>query len=310
MENSTESVIQVRDLVKRFGSVTAVDGISFDVCRGEIFGILGPNGAGKTTTLETIEGLLSPTSGAILVLGVETHRHPERVKERIGIQLQASAYFDYLTLREILALFGGFYPRHIDPDELLARVGLTDKRDTTLAKLSGGQKQRFTIAASLVNDPELVILDEPTTGLDPQARRHLWEFIQEIHGGGKTVVLTTHYMEEAQFLCHRVAIMDMGKIVALDTPMNLIRGLEAPYQIKLEASAPLDVSGLQGLEGVKGAISSDGARYALRASDASRVVPALLQLASSQGAAVAHLEVVPATLEDVFLALTGKQLRD
>lgn len=305
-----ESVIQVQNLVKRFAHVTAVDGISFEVPRGEIFGILGPNGAGKTTTLEIIEGLLPPTSGTTTVLGVDTQRHSEQVKERIGIQLQASAYFDYLTLREILELFGGFYSRHITPDELLGRVNLVEKRDTTLNQLSGGQKQRFTIAASLVNDPELVILDEPTTGLDPQARRRLWEFIQEIHKSGKTVVLTTHYMEEAQFLCHRVAIMDMGKIVALDTPTNLIRGLAAPYEIKLHTTAPLNPDDLKGLAGVHEVSAGNSTSYTLRVNNATEVLSALLRSTSASGINVEHLEVVPATLEDVFLAITGKQLRD
>lgn len=299
----------MQSLVKNFGPVVAVDGVSFEVHRGEIFGILGPNGAGKTTTLEIIEGLQTPTSGATLVLGVDTRRFPERVKERIGVQLQASAYFDYLTLREILGLFGGFYRRHIEPDELLAQVNLIDKRDTTLSKLSGGQKQRFTIAASLVNDPELVILDEPTTGLDPQARRYLWEFIQEIHAGGKTVVLTTHYMEEAQFLCQRVAIMDMGKMAALDTPTNLIRGLAMPYQIKLHTGAPLSVADLENLIGVQEVAANEGLSYSLLAADVGETLSALLQLTSTRGIKVRHLEVLPATLEDVFLVLTGKQLR-
>ncbi len=305
-----ESVIQVRNLVKKFDALTAVDGISFEVNRGEIFGILGPNGAGKTTTLEIIEGLLAPTSGTTVVLGADTQRSPELVKERIGIQLQASAYFDFLTLKEILDLFGGFYPRHVDADELLKRVNLVEKRDVTLNKLSGGQKQRFTIAASLVNDPELVILDEPTTGLDPQARRHLWEFIQEIHRSGKTVVLTTHYMEEAEFLCQRVAIMDLGKIAALETPLGLIKGLPNPYEIKLRTSSPLDPADLKTLEGVSSVTAGDTTIYSLRVSAPAEVLPRILQMTSSRNIKVDHLEVVPSTLEDVFLALTGKQLRD
>ena len=200
--------IQVEALVKRYGTLTAVDDVSFSVHEGEVFGILGPNGAGKTTTLEIIEGLQQPTAGRTLVMGMDSQREAAQVKERIGVQLQASAYFEYLTLTEILDLFGRFYPRRLPPGELLEKVDLTDKANTTVSKLSGGQKQRFTIAATLVNDPEVVFLDEPTTGLDPQARRNLWDFIQEIRGEGRTVVLTTHYMEEAQLLCQRVAIMD------------------------------------------------------------------------------------------------------
>ncbi|MBI4202205.1 MAG: ABC transporter ATP-binding protein, partial [Chloroflexi bacterium] len=220
----TEAIV-VEDLVKKFGGFTAVDGVSFAVPQGEIFGILGPNGAGKTTTLEIIEGLQEPTAGRTLVMGIDTHRERERMKERIGVQLQASAYFEYLTLTEILDLFGRFYPKRLQVEELLEKVGLLEKAKATVGKLSGGQKQRFTIAAALVNDPEVVFLDEPTTGLDPQARRNLWEFIQAIHREGRTIVLTTHYMEEAQLLCQRVAIMDRGKIIALDAPNNLIRGL-------------------------------------------------------------------------------------
>ncbi|MBF8268131.1 MAG: transporter ATP-binding protein [Dehalococcoidia bacterium] len=223
-------VIQVEGLVKRYGDLVAVDGVSFSVHAGEVFGILGPNGAGKTTTLEIIEGLQPPTAGRTLVLDMDIQHQAERIKERIGVQIQASAYFEYLTLTEILDLFGRFYPRRLAPKELLEKVGLTDKAKTTVGKLSGGQKQRFTIAAALVNDPELVFLDEPTTGLDPQARRSLWDFIREIQGEGRTVVLTTHYMEEAQMLCQRVAIMDLGKIVAMDTPTNLVRQLPVPYE--------------------------------------------------------------------------------
>ena len=219
-----KDVIEVQGLVKRYGSLTAVDNISFTVRQGEIFGILGPNGAGKTTTLEIIEGLQLPTSGSTVVLGVDTQQNPTAVKERIGIHLQSSAYFDYLTLNEILVLFGSFYRRRINSRELLEKVDLLEKAGTMVKHLSGGQKQRFTVATSLVNDPEIVILDEPTTGLDPQARLNLWQLIQQIHSEGKTIVLTTHYMEEAQALCNRVAIMDMGRIVALDTPQTCCAG--------------------------------------------------------------------------------------
>ncbi len=306
----TESVIQVEKLAKRFGKLTAVDGISLDVHRGEVFGILGPNGAGKTTTLECIEGLLKPTSGRTVVLGVDTAREPERVKERIGVQLQASAYFEYLTLTEILELFGRFYSRRLPPAQLLAKVGLTDKARTTVGKLSGGQKQRFTIAATLVNDPEMVFLDEPTTGLDPQARRNLWELIQDIHREGRTIVLTTHYMEEAQSLCQRVAIMELGGIVALDTPVNLIHRLPVPYVVKLTTAAPLPLEGMRGLEGVSAASQDGEGEYTIHSRDAGVTLPALLSWAQGQGVRAEHLEVAAASLEDVFLALTGKALRD
>ncbi|MBI4339074.1 MAG: ABC transporter ATP-binding protein [Chloroflexi bacterium] len=302
--------IEVEGLVKRFGSFTAVDGISFTVHQGEVFGILGPNGAGKTTTMEIIEGLQEPTAGQTRVLGMDTHRERAKVKERIGVQLQASAYFEYLTLTEILNLFGRFYPRHLDPGGLLAKVGLVDKAKATVGRLSGGQKQRFTIAAALVNDPEVVFLDEPTTGLDPQARRNLWEFIQAIHQDGRTIVLTTHYMEEAQLLCQRVAIMDAAKIAALDTPHDLVRRLPVPYEIRVTAAGSLPQDNLAGLAGVKEvAFDADGA-CRLRSANAARTLQALMAWASEKGVALAEVEVVPANLEDVFLALTGHQLRD
>ena len=309
--DSGEIVISVEGLSKRYGDLSAVDGVSFGVRRGEIFGILGPNGAGKTTTLECIEGLVKPTSGKTAVLGIDTQRQPETVKERIGVQLQASAYFDNLTLKEILDLFGMFYRRRVEPIALLERVNLADRANTTVAKLSGGQKQRFTIAATLVNDPDVVFLDEPTTGLDPQARRSLWEFVQEMNADGRTVVLTTHYMEEAEFLCDRIAIMNGGKIVALDTPANLVRSLPVPYEIKIriDGTHPTDkMDELSALACVQGAIAADGGAVRLLSADASATVPSLMEWAGRTGAALTHLEVMPANLEDVFLHITGRAL--
>ena len=220
-------IISVRDLRKRYGAVDAVAGVSFDVGEGETFGILGPNGAGKTTTLEMIEGMRPIDSGAAEIDGIDVRRAPNRVKERIGIQLQASAFFDELTLVELLDLFGRLYGRRPEPRALLAQVQLSEKARSQVATLSGGQKQRFSIAAALVNDPRILFLDEPTTGLDPQARRHMWDLTRGIRDQGRTVVLTTHYMEEAEELCDRVAIMDGGRIVALDAPEALIAGLLA-----------------------------------------------------------------------------------
>jgi ABC-2 type transport system ATP-binding protein len=305
-----ETVVQVEGLVRHFGPVKAVDGISFAVDRGEVFGLLGPNGAGKTTTLETAEGLLGPTSGRTLVLGFDTHREPERVKEHIGVQLQASAYFDYLTLSEILGLFGRFYPRSIPARVLLERVSLMDKANTPVGKLSGGQKQRFTVAAALVNDPEVVFLDEPTTGLDPQARRNVWDLISEIHREGRTVILTTHYMEEAQFLCQRVAIIDMGRIVALDAPVSLVRRLPVPYRIKATFNGQVDQGELASLPDVREVTHQEDGAFSLGSADAARTLAGLQAWANSRGLSLEHLEVVPATLEDVFLELTGKGLRD
>jgi ABC-2 type transport system ATP-binding protein len=215
-------IISVIDLRKRYGTLDAVDGVSFEVTEGEVFGILGPNGAGKTTTLEMIEGMRPIDSGEAVIDGVDVRADPREVKRRIGIQLQASAFFDELTLVELLHLFARLYERDVDPMALLELVELTEKAKSQVRTLSGGQKQRFSIASALVNDPRVLFLDEPTTGLDPQARRHMWGLVRAIRESGHTVVLTTHYMEEAEELCDRVAIMDRGRIIALDTPLRLV----------------------------------------------------------------------------------------
>ena len=217
-----QPIIVVRDLRKRYGSLVAVDGVSFDVEQGEVFGILGPNGAGKTTTLEMVEGMRPIDEGSATIDGVDVRKDPREVKRRIGIQLQASAFFDELTLIELLDLFGRLYGRAVDPMALLADVELTEKARSQVRTLSGGQKQRFSIASALVNEPRVLFLDEPTTGLDPQARRHLWALVRTLQDRGHTVVLTTHYMEEAEELCDRAAIMDGGRIVALDPPQTLV----------------------------------------------------------------------------------------
>jgi len=220
-------VLEVSDLKKRYGDLVAVDGVSFNVTRGEVFGILGPNGAGKTTTLEMIETLRPLDSGQVLLDGIDVQREPQKVKRLIGVQLQSSSFFDKLTLTELLLLFGEMYGRRVEALALLDEAELRDKAKSYVTQLSGGQKQRFSIAAALVNDPVILFLDEPTTGLDPQARRHLWGVIRRIRSEGKTIVITTHYMEEAEELCDRVAIMDSGKIIANAPPQELIRQLLA-----------------------------------------------------------------------------------
>ena len=220
-------ILEVRNLTKRYDDIVAVNGISFEVSRQEIFGILGPNGAGKTTTLEMIETLRPIDSGEVTLNGLDVRSNPQEVKKIIGVQLQSSGFFDKLNLCELLELFGEFYGREVDPAELLKEVELQDRAKAQVAQLSGGQKQRFSIAAALVNDPEVLFLDEPTTGLDPQARRHLWGVIKRIRSEETTIVLTTHYMDEAEELCDRVAIMDVGKIVALSPPQQLIKDLLA-----------------------------------------------------------------------------------
>jgi len=220
-----ENIIQVHDLRKSYGDLKAVDGISFGVSAGEVFGILGPNGAGKTTTVEILEGMRPPDSGIAVVNGIDVQKDPRAVKEIIGIQLQSSAFFDRLSLVEILDVMASLYHRRIDALVLLRDVELDDRADALFKELSGGQKQRFSVASTLVNDPILLFLDEPTTGLDPQARRHMWELVQRFKSEGRTVLLTTHYMEEAEELCDRVAIMDHGKIVAMDRPAALVDSL-------------------------------------------------------------------------------------
>ena len=220
-----ENIIQVHDLRKSYGDLKAVDGISFGVSAGEVFGILGPNGAGKTTTVEILEGMRPPDSGIAVVNGIDVQKDPRAVKEIIGIQLQSSAFFDRLSLVEILDVMASLYHRQIDALVLLRDVELDDRADALFKELSGGQKQRFSVASTLVNDPILLFLDEPTTGLDPQARRHMWELVQRFKSEGRTVLLTTHYMEEAEELCDRVAIMDHGKIVAMDRPAALVDSL-------------------------------------------------------------------------------------
>lgn len=240
---------------------------------------------------------------------MDSHRQSAEVKQRIGVQLQASAYFDFLKLNEILNLLGSLYRRRVSPDDLLGRVGLRERAGSLVKHLSGGQQQRFSLAASMVNDPEVLFLDEPTTGLDPQARRSLWELVENIRAEGKTIILTTHYMDEAQSLCDRVAIMDNGRIVALDTPENLIEGLEAPFQLRVRFSDMVDLRQF-GLGEVAGIATQDGSDYCLQVANVTTVLPKILAGISQDHVQILDLNVEKATLEDVFLALTGKELRD
>ena len=232
------TIITVKDLVKNYGSFEAVKGISFEVNEGEIFGLLGPNGAGKSTTLEIIETLRPKTSGKIMVDGLDLDKSPQEIKKIIGVQLQSSGYYPGLNLLQLIELFSGLYNQDVDPLELLEKVNLKDKAKAKVKELSGGQKQRFSVATTLINKPRIIFLDEPTTGLDPQARRSLWELVRDIRNSGTTVIITTHYMDEAEYLCDRVAIIDSGKIIALDTPDQLIdkliaSGFERPREMKL-----------------------------------------------------------------------------
>jgi len=308
-------MIEVKNLTKKFPVsrkeyLVAVDNVSFQVEKGEIFGLLGPNGAGKTTCLEIIEGVQKPTSGETLIDGLETHKHPDEIKQKIGIQLQASSYFDHLTLGEIINLFASFYHKEVEVDRLLEIVGLKDRKKSLVRQLSGGQKQRFSICATLVNDPEIVFLDEPTTGLDPQARRNIWDFISKINQEGKTIVLTTHYMEEAQTLCDRVGIMDLGKIVALDTPLNLINKLRAAAIINFHTDREFPIFELQKIEGVYEVEHLGNHSYHLHAGKGVEVLPKINALAKKKNIKIEDEEVLHATLEDVFLELTGKALKE
>jgi len=306
------NIIEVNGLVKNYGDLKAVDNVSFGVAKGEIFGILGPNGAGKTTTLEMIEGLRQPDAGEVSLKGIPVWPNPGPTKELIGVQLQTTALFDYLTVREMLALFGSFYRRRLTRDKidgLLGAVSLTDKEKSRVNELSGGQQQRLSIALALVNEPEVVFLDEPTTGLDPQARRRLWDVVREISAVGKTIVLTTHYMEEAEVLCGRVAIMDAGRIIEIDTPKELIEGLGAEVKITFRADRDLELAGLKSATGASD-ISKPDADYVLYTADVQASIVGLFELAQKSAATIENLSVSGADLEDVFLHHTGKGLRD
>ncbi len=295
--------ITTEHVVKRYGSVAAVDDVSLAVGEGEFFGILGPNGAGKTTLVEMMEGLRQPDSGTITLLGQPVWPRNTALLGRMGVQLQGSAFFERLTAREQLATFGSLYGMPAARvDEMLELVGLTDKAGTRAEKLSGGQAQRLSIACSLVHDPDVVFLDEPSAALDPQARRNLWDVLRAINERGKTVVLTTHYMDEAEILCDRVAIMDGGKVLQLGPPADLVRDLDAPVRISVEAAAlgQQQAAGLEGVESVSGDTGST-------VISTRRPAPVLQALAGMD--ALAGLQVRGATLEDVFLQLTGREYR-
>ncbi|QLQ09442.1 MAG: ABC transporter ATP-binding protein [Nocardioidaceae bacterium] len=295
--------IEVRDLTKRYDDLVAVDGVSFDVAPGEFFGLLGPNGAGKTTALEMIEGLREPDVGTVRIDGLDPRKRAPELQRRIGVQLQSSAFFERLTAREQLVTFASLYGVGADrADALLEQVGLVDKAASPVEKLSGGQAQRLSIACALVHDPEVVFLDEPTAALDPQARRNLWDFLKGLNDSGRTVVLTTHYMEEAEALCDRVAIIDRGQLLELDAPAALVRGLDAPTRISLAPGA-IDAGMAAAIAGVDEVIDDpDALRLSTREPAA-----VLTELAARD--ALHGLSVQGATLEDVFLKRTGREYR-
>ena len=306
---SSDPIITVENLTKRYGQLVAVDGISFEVYPGETFGMLGPNGAGKTTTLEMIEGLRQPDAGRITFMGLDAVRDRKTVQERIGVQLQSQALWPELTVEETLKVFQSLFKKRTAVEQLLERFSLLDKRNARVKGLSGGQRQRLSIATALVNDPDLVFLDEPTTGLDPQARHGFWDLIREMQQEGKTVIVTTHYMEEAEALCDRVAIMDHGHIMALDTPRRLVQAHASESTIEFGAAEDADHTPLAHLPGVSDLRSEDGTLL-LFTNDVSATLNSLVRMADEKEMPIRSLNVRSATLEDVFITLTGRRLRD
>ncbi len=297
------AAIEVTDLAMSYGELRAVDGVTFEVGEGEFFGILGPNGAGKTTTLEMIEGLRKPDSGSVTLLGEPSWPRNQRLLPRIGVQLQASSFFERLTAREQIHTFAAMYGVGPGPaDAWLERVGLDDKVDTRVEKLSGGQVQRLSIACALVHDPEVVFLDEPTAALDPQARRNLWDLLSGLSESGRTVVLTTHYMDEAEALCERVAIMDHGRVLKLDSPAALVRGLQAPTRITV-AAGQLSLDDGRAIAGVDAAEQDPGGLVLTTRAPAG-VLTTLAERGHLDG-----IQVRTGTLEDVFLDVTGREYR-
>jgi ABC-type multidrug transport system, ATPase component len=298
----------VRGLRKRYAEVVAVDGLDLEIRAAECFGLLGPNGAGKTTTIEICEGLTEPDEGEVLVLGRRWGEHDRELRARLGISLQETQFSEKLTVEETVRLFRSFYQRGPSVDEVIATVQLQEKRSGRVGQLSGGQRQRLALACALVGDPDLLFLDEPTTGLDPQSRRQLWELIERFRADGRAILLTTHYMEEAERLCDRVAIVDHGRIIALGTPRELVASLSAEHVVEFAANpGGLDEAALERVPGVSAAARRNGT---WRVAELHRTVPALLAELHRQQVQLTELRTHSATLEDVFVELTGRRLRD
>jgi len=303
--------LSVRGLRKVYRDVVAVDGLDLELWAGECFGLLGPNGAGKTTTVEICEGLTLPDAGEVVVLGRRWGHDDRELRELLGISLQETQFSEKLTVAETVRLFRSFYRRGAAPERVIEMVQLGEKANGRVGQLSGGQKQRLALACALVGAPELLFLDEPTTGLDPQSRRQLWDLIDEFRAGGRSILLTTHYMEEAERLCERVAVLDHGKVIALGTPRELIASLQAEHVLEFAAGDTplLDQQRLNRLDGVCSALQQDGT-WQLQVAELHRAVPALLAELRQQGAQLTELRTHSPTLEDVFVSLTGRHLRD
>ena len=303
------SILQVENLYKRYGDVEAVRGVSFNVDEGEVFGLLGPNGAGKTSTVEILEGLRTPDSGRVSVCGLDPQKSPQELKHEIGAALQATSLPDKLRVMEALRLFSSFYHRKRSPEELLKRFGLEEKRNTFYSELSGGQKQRLALAMALINDPKVLFFDEPTSGLDPQVRREIYDIIAELRNEKKTIVMTTHYIEEAERLCDRVAIVDHGQVIALGTPRELkeCSGDKTRLEVRLARPEPQEV--LKNLDGVSECLIL-GESYVLQCQRPPQAIVSLVKHLEAQGNELVSLEIATPSLEDVFIELTGRRLRD
>jgi ABC-2 type transport system ATP-binding protein len=305
----TVPVIRVRDVRKTYGEIRAVDGVSFEVARGEVFGLLGPNGAGKTTTVEMLEGLRVPDGGELEILGIDAVRRPDLLKERIGVTLQTAEMYPKLTIVEVLDLFRSFYSRTLPTSQLIEFLDLGERQHAQTRVLSGGQRQRLAVALALVNDPEVVFLDEPTTGLDPAARRALWSLVERLQEQGKTILLTTHYMEEAEHLCDRLAIMDHGRILEMGTVEDLVSRRFHERAVRFDSLPGVDEGRLRALPAVHSLKHDDGTTF-LYTTDVAATIGALLTLTEELGVEAGNLGIRRATLEDVFLDLTGRALRD
>ena len=310
-DQSNGAALVIHELRKSFADVVAVNGLNLKVERGECFGLLGPNGAGKTTTIEICEGLISPDAGTVQMLGHSWRDHADELRQRIGIQLQETQFPEKLTVEEVISLFRSFFCQGLTVEQAITMVQLDEKRKSRVGGLSGGQKQRLAMACALIGDPELLFLDEPTTGLDPQARRNLWDLVSQLRVAGRTIILTTHYMDEAERLCDRVAVMDYGRIIALGAPSELIISIggEQIVEFAIGASAPLDAAMLTRIQGVKSHRVHAGL-HQLFVSELHTAVPRIFESLAAQGLDLTEFRTHSATLEDVFVSLTGRDLRD